>query len=226
MGRRREPRVQAKLPVQVWGTDAQGKRFMQSAQTANVSATGAVLEGIAVPVRAGEVIRVQCGDQKANFQVVWVGQPGTSKSGQMALKALVPGRWIWSAPVPVMKQDAFVLPRSAERRTEPRQGTALKVELRQDGAAAPLWAATEDISLGGCFVLMAAPLKAGAALEITIWIGTEKVWSRAAVRTSEPGVGFGVEFTYMPDRDVRVLKGYLESLPPKPKPPAQGTPSS
>jgi hypothetical protein len=213
------------MPVQVWGTDAQGKPFMQSAHTANVSEQGVVLEGIAVPVRAGEIVRVQCGDQKANFQVVRAGEPGTEKGGQVALKALVPGRWIWAMPVPVAKQDSYVLPRAAERRSERRRGSALKVELREDGSPAPLWGTTEDISLGGCFVTMDAPLKPGAALEIIVWIGGEKIWSRAVVRTSEPGSGFGVEFTYMPDRDVRILKSYLESLPGIRKAREEETPS-
>ena len=101
----------------------------------------------------------------------------------------------------------------------------MKVELREDGSPAPLWGTTEDISLGGCFVTMDAPLKPGAALEIIVWIGGEKIWSRAVVRTSEPGSGFGVEFTYMPDRDVRILKSYLESLPGIRKAREEETPS-
>jgi hypothetical protein len=207
--------VSANLPVQLWGTDAQGKPFMQSARTVNISAQGGVLEGVAFPVRVGEIIRVQCGDQKANFQVMWVGQPGTRREGQIGIKSLVSERFIWTVARPEPRQDTFNLPRSADRRTEQRQGTALNVEIREDGAPAPVWATTEDISIGGCFVQMLAPFKAGTALQVHVWIGSEKIWSRAVVRTSEPGVGFGLEFTYMPDPDLRILKTYLESLPVK-----------
>jgi PilZ domain len=223
MGRRREPRTDANLRVQVWGTDANGKSFIQSARTLNISGQGAVLEGIGCRLRVGEILRIQCGEQKANFQVVWVGEAGTLKSTQIGVKCLVPDRCIWSVPAPQPEHDTYVVRHSSDRRTEPRQGTSLKVELREDGASAPMWATTEDVSLGGCFIKMLAPLKTGTRLEVRIWIGSEKIWSRGVVRTSEPGNGFGVEFTYMPDVDVRILKTYLDSLPTRSRPGKAGS---
>ena len=43
--RRREPRVESNLEVLIWGTDAQGLPFAQTALARNISGEGTLLSG-------------------------------------------------------------------------------------------------------------------------------------------------------------------------------------
>lgn len=69
--RRREPRVESNLSVLIWGIDAQGLPFAQSALARNVSGQGALIAGVAQPLRCGDLIVIQYGKKRAKFRVVW-----------------------------------------------------------------------------------------------------------------------------------------------------------
>lgn len=83
MDRRRNPRISVQLPVEVWGLDASGQPFMQTAMITNMSSGGLVIHGIKRRMRGGEVLDVRMGCQTANFRVVWVGE-----SGELGMQAL------------------------------------------------------------------------------------------------------------------------------------------
>ena len=90
----RELRVHLQLDVRVWGIDALGKPFSQTARTIEISALGARLTGIE-RVQKGDIIGLQYADAKARFRVVWSGEPGTdqcrcqnTKQHSLAAKAL------------------------------------------------------------------------------------------------------------------------------------------
>lgn len=76
MDRRQKPRIAVQLPVQVWGMDAFGRPFIDSATVCNVSTTGLELHGIRRRIRAGELLDIRMGEEKAEFRVVWVGAMG------------------------------------------------------------------------------------------------------------------------------------------------------
>ncbi len=86
MDRRQSPRVEVQLPVQVWGLDAYGQGFTDPAVVTNMSASGLVLHGIRRRIRAGELLDVRMGDEKAQFRVVWVGCPGTCRAGELGMQ--------------------------------------------------------------------------------------------------------------------------------------------
>jgi len=50
---------------------------MDPAIVINMSTGGLVLQGIRRRIRAGELLDVRMGKQKAEFRVVWVERPGT-----------------------------------------------------------------------------------------------------------------------------------------------------
>ena len=74
MDRRRSPRVSVQLPVEVWGLDASGQAFMETALITNMSSGGLVIQGIRRRMRTGEVLDIRMGYQTVNFRVVWVGE--------------------------------------------------------------------------------------------------------------------------------------------------------
>jgi hypothetical protein len=62
-----------------------------------------------------------------------------------------------------------------------------------------------DISGRGCYVESQAPLPLGTPLTIIFWIESDKIITPAVVRTSDPGVGMGIEFIGLsPQNQVRV----------------------
>jgi hypothetical protein len=83
MDRRQSPRIEVQLPIQVWGMDAHGQPFMNSALVTNMSSGGLVIQGVRRKIRAGEILDVRMGEEKAQFRVVWVGSEG---SGEMGLQ--------------------------------------------------------------------------------------------------------------------------------------------
>jgi hypothetical protein len=76
MDRRRSLRVSVQLPVEVWGLDASGQPFTESALITNMSSGGIVIQGLRRHLRAGEVLDVRMGRETAHFRVAWVGERG------------------------------------------------------------------------------------------------------------------------------------------------------
>ena len=86
--RRREPRVESDLPVLIWGIDAQGLPFTQSALARNISGHGALLWGIEQLLRCADLIVVQYGKKRARFRVVWTRDSANGEKVRAAVQRL------------------------------------------------------------------------------------------------------------------------------------------
>ncbi|HWF91480.1 MAG TPA: PilZ domain-containing protein [Terriglobales bacterium] len=95
MDRRRNPRVGAFLPVRVWGVDSHWLPFMQLARVRNISAGGAVVQGMQHRVSEGTVLEVQYEDEKAQFRVIWVGNAEMHTKGEIGIQILPSEPMIW-----------------------------------------------------------------------------------------------------------------------------------
>lgn len=95
MDRRREMRVDAALPVRIWGVDSSCRPFMQLARVRNISSLGAVLQNVRSQVKPGEMLDVQYDGLKAQFRVIWAGRPGTMEAGEIGLERLPEEPYIW-----------------------------------------------------------------------------------------------------------------------------------
>ena len=71
-----------------------------------------------------------------------------------------------------------------------------------------------DISGNGCYVETVMPLPVSTVLRVDFWIDQEHVTTSATVRTRDPGVGMGIEFTGLPNDSKNRLQAYLEKLDP------------
>src|SRR5215467_3661001 len=85
MDRRRTARVEVQLPVEVWGIDSHGQAFMDPAIVNNMSTGGLVIQGLRRKIRAGEILDVRMGTDKAQYRVAWVAGPGTANAGELGL---------------------------------------------------------------------------------------------------------------------------------------------
>jgi hypothetical protein len=89
------------------------------------------------------------------------------------------------------------LPRANRRRWH-RHKISLPLELRDERVNAPLRINATDVSGNGCYVESMQPLPLGTVLRVDFWLDAEHIKITAVVRTCDPGVGNGIEFTGMP----------------------------
>lgn len=99
MSPRRERRSFIAISVRVSGTDPNGKSFRQLACTLDVSAGGVRINGLH-GVKVGQVLTLEHQKNKVRFQVVWVGESGTSKRGQAGLRSLEPEKSLADVQLP------------------------------------------------------------------------------------------------------------------------------
>jgi hypothetical protein len=93
------------ISVRLWGLDREGKVFSQNVKTLNIATNGARLFGVTAALERGYIVGLQCGNMRARFMVVWVGEPGTSREGQVGLRAAENG--IWSVALPRAADEDF-----------------------------------------------------------------------------------------------------------------------
>ena len=67
--RRQETRADSDLPLQVWGVDTRGERFLQSARARDISLSGALLSGLDAELRSGDVIGILYAGKTARYRV-------------------------------------------------------------------------------------------------------------------------------------------------------------
>jgi hypothetical protein len=58
------------------------------------------------------------------------------------------------------------------------------------------------------------PLSVGTALRVDLWMGEERITPSAVVRTRDPGVGMGIEFTGLPEESKKKFQAHLDKLDP------------
>jgi len=93
--------VRIELPVHLCRS-APGLK-LQSAHTVDISNSGARLAGIEEPLEVGEVLKLECGNRKAPFRVVWIGAHGTATEHQAGLECLTPSADIWALDLGQLK---------------------------------------------------------------------------------------------------------------------------
>jgi hypothetical protein len=59
------------------------------------------------------------------------------------------------------------------------------------------------------------PLPIGTVLRLDFWLDSEHINISAVVRTCDPGVGNGIEFTGMPAETKSRMQGYLDTIDPQ-----------
>jgi hypothetical protein len=77
---------------------------------------------------------------------------------------------------PPFEPDLFSPNWSDDRRRYRRVKCFVAVELRVDGADAPIWGNLSNTSLGGCQVETAGTISEGAKVEIGLWVASGKIW--------------------------------------------------
>jgi hypothetical protein len=133
-----------------------------------------------------------------------------------------------SAAIPVPSKTAppfdpdeissiWLSPTAHDRRQHPRMKCFVAVEMRVEGADAPLWGNLADTSLGGCFIETASPVESGMALRIGLWLANGQLWVKGMVlngivtRTS-PCFGVRVKFTGLDSAERSTLRQFIKFI--------------
>jgi len=209
------PRATLDLKVRVWGMGGNNQPFFQNAFAQNISATGACIYGIDAELKVGDVIGVQYEGKKARCKVVWVVDAGALKKTQVGVQLVLDQDCPWTAALPTdMKAEERTAPRHDNRRKFLRHKISFPLELRDERVNTPLRVNATDISGNGCYVETVMPLTIATNLRVDLWIGDEHLSPSAIVRTRDPGVGMGIEFTGLPEETKKRFQAHLDKLDP------------
>jgi PilZ domain-containing protein len=208
-----EPRVTVDLPVRVYGMTAEGRAFSQSARAQNISSEGALLSGIESELKVGEIVGVQCEDKKARCSVVWAMNTGAIKKNQVGVKLLDGQECPWKSYLTIEGATIAIVP--SNRRRFHRHKISMPLELRDERIGTPMRITATDVSGNGCYVETIMPLPAGTVLRAEFYLDSERVSISAVVRTCDPGVGNGIEFTGLPPDGKQRMQDYLDAIDPE-----------
>ena len=210
MDKRPETRVATVILVRVWGMDADGRPFFQNANATNLSSEGAMLSGIAHPLKAGDVIGVQHGEKKARFKVIWVIDGGVARKIELGVQILPKQASPWQELAQPKKAE--VAPAKNKRRYV-RHKVLFPLEIGfEDSRRTHMQTNATDIGGRGCYVETLLPLQLGTKVKITFWMDSEKIQTSGIVRASDGGVGMGIEFTQLDNQVQDRLQKHLDKL--------------
>ena len=239
MGQRTEQRVAVSIEVTVRGWDVHGHPFETAVETHDISCSGACLNGVGKFAQPGNKIEIQHKDQKAWYRVQWVDS-SASGTGRAGVRCLEPGNYIWgvppkewvpddydpskleiAVPEPVEVPPAHVSASTwsgADRRQFPRQFCRIEAQISTDDDSAGMPGTVTDISLGGCYVEMLAPLPIDTEVELLLKSEGATLEMSGKVRSSQTGLGMGIAFTKVRPEDFEKL----QRLAPAPTNPMAG----
>jgi len=208
------PRATLDLRIRVWGMGADNRPFNQTANAQNVSATGACICGLEHELKVGDVIGVQYETKKARCKVIWVMEAGGLKKVQIGVQLVVDQECPWLAQLPAEMRSNLPAVRHDNRRRFQRHKISFPLEFRDERVNTPMRVNATDISGNGCYVETVMPLPISTSLRVEFWIEEERISATAIVRTRDPGVGMGIEFTGLIEESKQKFQAHLDKLDP------------
>lgn len=207
---RSEIRAETQIPVRVWGMDADARPFTQNAVANNISGDRAQLLGINHPLKAGDIIGIRHGEKKARFKVVWVTDGGMLRKTEAGVQIVEGQESPWQEMA--KPQERTFAPEKINRRFV-RHKIQFPIQIRlADTQSARMNTNATDIGGRGCYVETMLPLPLGTQGTIMFWMDDEKVQTTAVVRSSDPGVGMGIEFTTLDTHVQERLQQFLDQM--------------
>jgi hypothetical protein len=181
----------ADILVRVWGM-AGGHAFFQNVYARHLTSSGAMLANVEHPLEPEDVIGVQYADKKARFRVLRVSDGGLPQRIYAEIQLLEGQQCPWEQHLDAGKS---VSSPGSNKRQFPRLKVRFPLELRPERGSAAMQTNSADISGRGCYIETLVPSPLGTNFTIIFWIDDEKITTTGVVRSSDPGVGMGIEFT-------------------------------
>lgn len=221
MARRSEPRILISFPVVVRGFDGQRRPFSVNAETCDISANGACLQGVGNLLEAGSKIELEFKDRSAWYRVQWVMKNGSALTSRAGVRCLE-RKYIWNIPETPWEPDVYnqnepIAQRTydssipggeRERRKYPRRACRLDAQIALPDSTSPARGTITDISLNGCYVEMLSPLPIDTPIGLAFSVDDAIVRIKGKVRTSQVSFGMGVAFTGVSPEDYERLRKF------------------
>ena len=207
-----DPRVTSDLSVRVWGMSASGQTFNQHVRARNISSSGALFSGFEHELKVGDIIGAQYNDRKTRCRVIWVMDCGPMQKIQAGVQIVADQECPWKSEL--SPDQIAPPPEPNNRRRFARHRFSFPLEVRDERVKTPMRVSATDISGNGCYVETILPLPVGTTLRVEFWREEEKISTSAVVRTSDPGVGMGVEFIGMTPDAKQLLQNHLDKIDP------------
>jgi hypothetical protein len=207
MSRVRESRADIALRVQLWGTNGNGRPFIEAACALNISQNGFQLQKVRARLKPGDVIWLVYGGKKARFRVVWLGEGDTPREHHVGLLLAERSASLWGHEV----SSALAEPEDAhqERRHYDRfecfVGALLQVE---SGPA--MSGQVRDLSLGGCCVYVPHPPRVGAHVSVDLLMNNGTLRIAGIARSDHGNRGTGIEFQEVSASQLQQLRQFLK----------------
>jgi len=192
------------IKLEMWSTDAHGKRIHQSAFTTIISLTGARLAPLVHPLTLNSVVEVQYGLKSCRCQVVWLGKAGTTDEGYIGIRCLDASACPWAELIPsssgvgTKNSPATIsssLSSPASRREKERHPCNFVARIKRADNPIEDSVRVSDISQTGCYLETMSPLPTGSELTLVVEAHNDHIPLKGTVRTRHPGMGNGVTFT-------------------------------
>ena len=103
-------------------------------------------------------------------------------------------------------------PARADKRKTPRYECKGSARLQESGSAFSTWATFADISMFGCYVETASPLRVGTVLGLKLEVNGFQVEATGEVRAAYPSLGMGISFIRISEKDRERLRELVASI--------------
>jgi hypothetical protein len=197
------------LPVTIWGTDAHGNRFTEELKTVRIALRAVELES-AHAIAVGEVIGLRYREQESRFKAI---ESVILRQDTYRLTlADLDGRCLWEAELPL----AAGAPTTAdERRRSERYDVLGQAMIFQLTGASGIMRPFKLTAIGarGCYIESRTPLPVGTDVSLRLTLSNSMVNATGIVRSSDPGVGMGVEIQRFepPEDKLRFAQWLIEA---------------
>ena len=213
MERRPESRVLADIPVRIWGMDASGKPFFENVLAGSLSSEGAQLGHVHHSLKVGEVIGIQYGEKKARFEVIWSKQAATVGGNEVGVRILCDQSALWGEIATGDQATETKESEGRDRRKFVRHKIRFPMTLSfPNSSQAHMLCQATDVSGHGCYIETLVPLHIGSEFEISLWMESEKIRTKAIVRARHLGVGMGIEFMSLDEATEQRLQEFFAKL--------------
>ncbi len=210
MSHKRESRADIALRVQLWGTNANGRAFIEAACTLNISNKGFHLQKVRARLQPGDRVLLVYAGKKARFRVVWVGEGDTQREHHVGLLLDQPARSIWGQEI----ASALEQPEDAhdERRRYDRFECFVGALLHSESGGPPTSCQVRDLSLGGCCISVPKSPAIGSHVTLDLLMNNGTLRVEGTLRSDHGARGMGVEFNNMSPEHQAQLRQFLKWL--------------
>lgn len=216
-------RVQVALPLRVTYYDAGNKPCLTMACSYDIAERGARISALRHGLKAGDIVAVDRGRTKVFCRVVWVGEPGSPRGGQVGIECTDPAKAMWEGELKQFEAVYDTLPRVNGIGKGLQPGTHERERRRFHRTVAEGWADLtegeethtiadlQDLSEYGCRLLSRHPLGPGMNLDLSLNVAHQDLKFKGQVRNAVD-LALGIEFREARKGDMQMLQHLLRKL--------------